>query len=58
MLQYEGQGMILNNYHFTEERNRLASYMSLPRSKKGKAIPVTGHGGPLGCEMSRLSHFL
>jgi hypothetical protein len=28
--------------------------------KKGKhkAIPVTGHGGPYDCEMSRLPHFL
>jgi hypothetical protein len=25
---------------------------------KGTAIPVTGHGGPLGCETSRLPHFL
>jgi hypothetical protein len=25
---------------------------------KGKAIPVTGHEGPLGCETSRLPHFL
>jgi hypothetical protein len=25
---------------------------------KGKAIPVTGHGGPDGCETSRLPHFL
>jgi hypothetical protein len=24
----------------------------------GKAIPVTGRGGPLGCETSRLPHFL
>jgi hypothetical protein len=23
-----------------------------------KAIPVTGHGGPYGCEKSRLPHFL
>jgi hypothetical protein len=28
------------------------------RSNKGKAIPVTGHGGPYGCEMSRLPHLL
>jgi hypothetical protein len=25
---------------------------------KGKSIPVAGHGGPLGCETSRLPHFL
>ncbi|PNF38653.1 hypothetical protein B7P43_G01203 [Cryptotermes secundus] len=25
--------------------------------KKGKAIPITGHGDPQGCEMLRL-HFL
>jgi hypothetical protein len=25
---------------------------------EGKAIPVTGSGSPLGCEMSRLPHFL
>jgi hypothetical protein len=25
---------------------------------KGKSIPVTGCGGPQGCEMSRFSHFL
>jgi hypothetical protein len=26
--------------------------------KKGEAIPVTGREGPLGCETSRLPHFL
>jgi hypothetical protein len=26
--------------------------------KKGKAIPVSGHEGPEGCETSRLPHFL
>jgi hypothetical protein len=25
---------------------------------EGKAIPVTGRGGPYGCETSRLPHFL
>jgi hypothetical protein len=25
---------------------------------KGKAIPVTGRGGPQGCKISRLPHFL
>jgi hypothetical protein len=28
------------------------------QKQKGKAIPVTGRGGPYGCETSRLSHFL
>jgi hypothetical protein len=27
------------------------------RNVKRKAIPVTGLGGPYGCEMSRLPHF-
>jgi hypothetical protein len=26
--------------------------------KKGKTNPITCHGGPQGCEMSRLPHFL
>jgi hypothetical protein len=26
--------------------------------KKGEAIPVTGRGGPWGCETSRFPHFL
>jgi hypothetical protein len=25
---------------------------------KGKDIPVTGHGGPYGCERLRLPHYL
>jgi hypothetical protein len=28
------------------------------KSYKSKGIPVTGRGGPKGCEMSRLLHFL
>jgi hypothetical protein len=31
---------------------------SLTRNKKGKAILVTGREGPLGCETSRIPHFL
>jgi hypothetical protein len=30
----------------------------LEHRKKGNAIPVTGRGGPLGCETSRLPLFL
>jgi hypothetical protein len=33
-------------------------YCKDSQCKKGKAIPVTGHGGPQGCETSRLPHFL
>jgi hypothetical protein len=25
---------------------------------KGKSVPVTGRGGPQGCETSKLPHFL
>jgi hypothetical protein len=32
----------------------LASYVKV----KGEAIPITGRGGPEGCETSKLSHFL
>jgi hypothetical protein len=28
------------------------------KKKEGKAIPVTGRGGPYGCETSRLPHVL
>jgi hypothetical protein len=30
----------------------------MTKVKKGKAISVTVHGGPKGCETSRLPHFL
>jgi hypothetical protein len=30
----------------------------LIKARKGKAILVAGHGGPQGCEMLRLPHFL
>jgi hypothetical protein len=30
----------------------------MPVYKKGKPIPVTGRGGPQGCETSRLPHFI
>jgi hypothetical protein len=37
----------------------LHSYIKLYMSQeKGKAISVTGHGSPLGCETSRFPHFL
>jgi hypothetical protein len=33
-------------------------YYSQKRRKKGKAIPVTGRGGPQDCETSRVLHIL
>jgi hypothetical protein len=30
----------------------------IQNKKKGKAIPVTGRQEPLGCETSRIPHFL
>jgi hypothetical protein len=37
---------------------KLVRTLTLVKVKKGKAIPVTGRGGPKGCETSRLPHFL
>jgi hypothetical protein len=37
---------------------RLQYNFILGTKKKNKAIPETGHGGPKGCETSRLPHFL
>jgi hypothetical protein len=41
-------------YSLTNTKNHIKCKCVL----KGKAIPVTGHEGPKGCETSRLSHFL
>jgi hypothetical protein len=35
-----------------------SQYVLLDKVKKGKAIPVTGHGDPEGCETLRVPHFL
>jgi hypothetical protein len=32
--------------------------LRISNSKKNTAIPVTGRGGPWGCERSKLPHFL
>jgi hypothetical protein len=34
------------------------AYHEPTESVKGKDIPVTGHGGPYGCERLRLPHYL
>jgi hypothetical protein len=33
-------------------------YSIMNKVKKGKTVSVTDRGGPYGCEMSRLPHFL
>jgi hypothetical protein len=40
----------LENYFITSEMKH--------KKKKSKAIPVTDHGGPKGCETSRIPHLL
>jgi hypothetical protein len=34
------------------------SLWTVSNREEGEAIPVTGHGGPEGCETSRLPHYL
>jgi hypothetical protein len=36
---------------------RVTVKMTEIKIKKGKAIPVTGRGGPQGCETFRFQHF-
>jgi hypothetical protein len=43
---------------FMEIFNVHAGYRYSKKKKKGKAIPVTGRGGPYDCETSRLPQFL
>jgi hypothetical protein len=38
--------------------NKPEGLIRIVKVKKGKDIPVTGRGGPYGCEMSRFTHFL
>jgi hypothetical protein len=46
---------LFNNTTVTTVLNKLSNQC---KSKKGKAIPVTGHEDPLGCETLRLPHLL
>jgi hypothetical protein len=41
----------------SQEMKIVAERQEAPKNQ-GKAIPVTGRGGPYGCETSRLQHFL
>jgi hypothetical protein len=59
----EKHGFQQTNPSFTRTKgipmNNLSVYLrNSPALVKSKAIPVTGHGGPQGCETSRLPHFL
>jgi hypothetical protein len=45
-------------YTYPEILNASCRTNNKNKKKKGKAIPVTGRGGPQGCETSRLPHFL
>jgi hypothetical protein len=41
-----------------EKMQGFSLFAELKKYKKSISIPVTGCGGPYGCEMSRLPHFL
>jgi hypothetical protein len=43
---------------FTVSNNTEIFEYEKSKKAKGKSIPVTGRGGPYGCEMLRLPHFL
>jgi hypothetical protein len=45
--------------HFEQQVSDIKNSLKIFwKVKNGKAIPVTGRGGPNGCEKSRLPHFL
>jgi hypothetical protein len=48
------------NENRTRAHQRNAEVVALQNKikKKGKAIPVTGHGGPQGCETLRVPQYL
>jgi hypothetical protein len=45
------------HWHNTGQKMTCEGYLH-SNKVKSKATPVTSHGGPYGCEMSRLPHFL
>jgi hypothetical protein len=47
----------LNNTRYHQRNTDLVTSIG-PKKGRGKAIPVTGRGGPQGCMTSRLPHFL
>jgi hypothetical protein len=51
---YKSLSTLIQSFNATESELLTVSL----KNKKGKAIPVTGHGGPYRCEISRLLHFL
>jgi hypothetical protein len=50
--------MIMNNELEGMWKEVVVVYPGICLGVKGKAIPVTGRGGPRVCETSRLPHFL
>jgi hypothetical protein len=60
------QGVLQTVYRLKKQKNKNRGQgptkgcraIIIVKKKKGKAIPVTGRGGPWGCEKSRLPHFL
>jgi hypothetical protein len=55
---YLTQEKIIESQQSFSEYGEQLSKSLVVDNKRGKAIPVTGHGDPQVCEMSRLPHCL
>jgi hypothetical protein len=44
--------------HLNRSGSGVLFYNAVGKIKEGKAIPVTGYGGPYGCGATRRPHFL
>jgi hypothetical protein len=48
----------MSHFHYKVQSVNYREVFSVVRTIRKNAIPITGREGPLGCEMSRLPHFL
>jgi hypothetical protein len=55
--EFHVRNIFLTDPYF-QENTQVQRYKDQGKVRQGKAIPVTGRGGPQGYETSRLPHFL
>jgi hypothetical protein len=53
-----GGNLLFITPRLLEENHNFRKIEDILKILKAKAIPVTGRGGPYGCETSRFPHFL